>query len=171
MTRAGTSATGRVQFKASDNDEDADDMLPHMPPNSHINSDGGDAAAGPSLTSSPDPEVPLNHHQYTAAAAPVRGILKVGISGSGAPSGLLLAEVLEHPPYPPLATKAIVFSQFWPHLSLIGSHLASHGVRFALLKRDLKPSDKSFAIATFRSDPQVERISEAGGLRVRVRLI
>ncbi|KAK9807648.1 hypothetical protein WJX72_005276 [[Myrmecia] bisecta] len=49
-------------------------------------------------------------------------------------------------------SKAIVFSQFWQHIQLIGAHLRQHGVRVAVLKKDLSAKDKALAVNTFQAD-------------------
>ena len=47
-------------------------------------------------------------------------------------------------------TKAIVFSQFWQHILLVGAHLRAHGVTLAVLKRDLSPAEKAHALDMFQ---------------------
>jgi hypothetical protein len=69
----------------------------------------------------------------------IGGILKHSANSTGSSSSSLV--------------KAIVFSQFWMHLQLIGSELLARGVRHYLLKRDMTARDKQAAVTAFRASP------------------
>ena len=65
----------------------------------------------------------------------------------------------------PAVVKAIVFSQFWMHVQLIGQQLSARKIRHEVLKRDMAARDKQAAVMKFKAtkDSCCLVMDESGG--------